>query len=84
MTSAARASRASAFACVLVFHSPDGSELLVQSDIVRVIRPITAPYREHVAPGTGSVLYLGVRQAGFAVTETAAQVLQMIRSCQKD
>jgi hypothetical protein len=67
---------------MLVFHSPDGSELLVQSDIVRVIRPITQAHREHVAPGTGSVLYLGVRQAGFAVSETAATVLQMIRGCE--
>jgi hypothetical protein len=67
--------------CILVLHAPDGSELLVQSDIIRVIRPITAAHREHVAPGTNSVLYLGVRQAGFAVIETAAQVLQLVRDC---
>jgi hypothetical protein len=67
---------------MLVFHSPDNTELLVQSDIIRVIRPITAPHREHVAVGTNSVLYLGVRQAGFGVVETAGQVLQMIRDCE--
>lgn len=56
----------------------------MQSDIIRVIRPITSAHREHVAPGTNAVLYLGVRQAGFAVIETAATVLQMVRDCKEE
>jgi hypothetical protein len=68
-------------ACILALHSPDGSELLVQSDTIRVVKPIQNQHREHVAPGTNSVLYLGVRAAGFGVMETAAQVLQMLRDC---
>jgi hypothetical protein len=67
--------------CILTFHSPDGSELILQSDVIRVVRPILNQHREHVAAGTNSVLYLGIRPAGFGVVETAAQALQMIRDC---
>ena len=67
--------------CLLVFHSPDGSELWVESDIIKVIRPVGNAHREHIAPGTHSVLYLAVRPAGFGLTETAAQVLRKIESC---
>jgi hypothetical protein len=69
-------------ACVLVFHSPDGTELLVQSDTIRVVKPISDQHREHVAAGTNSVIYTGVRQAGFGVVETAAEVFQMVRDCE--
>ena len=74
---------ARALACLLTFHSPDGSRLLVESGIIKVIRPIEPAHSEHVAPGTRSVLYLGVRPAGLGIVETAAQVLKAIEDCPK-
>ena len=71
-------------ACLLVFHAPDGSELWVESEVVKVIRPVGVAHREHVAPGTRSVLYLaGVRQAGWGVVESAAEVRRMVMGCPK-
>jgi hypothetical protein len=68
-------------ACVLALHSPDGSDFFVlRADIIRVVRPV-AGYREHVAPGTGSILYLGGPR-GFAVSEAPAQIMQMVRDCE--
>jgi hypothetical protein len=66
------------FSCVLTFHSPDGSELFVYSDTIRLIRKIEPHHQQHVAPGTRSVIYLGVRPNGFGVVETVPQVLRMI------
>ena len=72
-----------ALGCLLVFHSPDGTELWVESDIIKVIRPVGASHREHIAPGTQSILYLGVRPAGFGITEPAQQVLGKIGTCRQ-
>ena len=65
--------------CMLTLHAPDGSELLVQSENISVIRPIAGAHREQVAAGTGSVLYLGGRPIG--IKETAAQVRALIADC---
>ena len=71
-----------ALACLLVFHSPDGTELWVASDVIKVIRPVGVAHREHVAPGTRSVVYLaGVRSAGWGVVESAEQVKAMVAGC---
>jgi hypothetical protein len=67
--------------CMLAFHSPDGSELLILSDMIRAIKPAVRAYHNHLAPGTNSVIYLGIRPNGFGVRETPLQILQIIRDC---
>jgi hypothetical protein len=68
--------------CVLTFHSPDGSELLVLSDMIKAIKPAAAHHHGHLTAGTNAVIYLGVRPNGFGVHETSEQALQLIRDCE--
>lgn len=69
--------------CLLVLHSPDGSPLLVFSNSVRVVRPVThhKGVREHVAKNTNAVVYLGFQN--FGVAETAAKILLDLRACEQ-
>lgn len=68
--------------CLLVFHSPDGSGLLVQSDAILAVRPVAKAHGVHVAPGVHSVIYLGgAGSGGFGVVEDAAAVERQIREC---
>jgi hypothetical protein len=68
--------------CMLTFHGPDGSELLVLSDTIKAIRPAGA-HHGHLVTGTNSVIYLGIRPTGFGVHETPEEALQIIRSCEE-
>jgi hypothetical protein len=68
--------------CLLTFHSPDGSELLISSDTIKAIKP-AAQHHGHLADGTNSVIYLGVRPNGFGIQETTHQVLAIIHSCEE-
>jgi hypothetical protein len=67
-------------ACLLVFHSPDGSEILVEKAAIKVIKPIDTKHHDHIAAGTGSIVYTGVRPNGFGIMETTRDVVSMIKA----
>jgi hypothetical protein len=67
--------------CMLTFHGPDGSELLVLSDTIKAIKPAGAHHR-HLTGGTNAVIYLGIRPNGFGIHETPEEALQIIRDCE--
>jgi len=69
-----------ALACLLVFHSPDGSELLVEKSSIRIVKPIGSKHHDHIAAGTSSVVYTGVRPNGFGITESTKDVVRMLAS----
>jgi hypothetical protein len=68
--------------CMLTFHGPDGSDLVIVSDAIKAIKPATL-YHGHLAAGTNAVIYIGVRSSGFGVRETLEQILQLIRNCER-
>jgi hypothetical protein len=67
--------------CMLTFHSPDGSPLLIVSDSIKAIKPAEL-HRGHLTPGTNAVIYIGVRSSGFGIHETTAEALQIIHDCE--
>ena len=70
--------------CLLVFHSPDGSGLLVQSDAILAVRPVARAHVPHVAPGVRSIVYLGGSgSGGFGVVEDAREVERQIKECKQ-
>jgi hypothetical protein len=70
-------------ACLLTFHSPDGGELLIGSDAIKAIKPAEPQHHRHLAEGTNTVVYIGVRSTGFAVRETLEETMQLIRDCER-
>jgi hypothetical protein len=64
--------------CMLTFHGPDGSELLIVSDTIKAIKPAVKAHHSHLTPGTNSVLYLGIRPNGFGIHETTLEALHII------
>jgi hypothetical protein len=68
--------------CVVVLHSPNGAQLIIPSgEDIKVMRPVGEAAQEHVAEGTHSVIYLGVRPNGFGVKESVEQIEAMIEAC---
>lgn len=51
--------------CLVVFHAPDGSLVSVESQHVAAVRPVTDAIKEHLAPGTKSILYVGAHKIGI-------------------
>jgi hypothetical protein len=75
--------RVSALACLLTFHSPDGSELLIASDSIKAIKPAAPQHHRHLTEGTNAVIYVGVRSTGFGVHETLEEAMQLVRDCER-
>lgn len=68
-------------ACLVIFHSPDGSLVSVEKQHVAVVRPVTEPIKEHVAAGTRALLYVGSHKIG--ITETAEEAEAMLEQCEQ-
>ena len=66
--------------CLLVFHSPDGTEILVEKAAIKVVRPIDQKHHDHIAAGTAAVVYTGVRPNGFGIMESTGDVVKMIKA----
>jgi hypothetical protein len=67
-----------ALACLAIFHTPDGFELRVDTRHIAAVRP-AAHVKQHLAPGTNSVVY--VTTNNFGIVETVDQAQQAIRNC---
>lgn len=68
-----------ALCCLLAFHAPDGSQLLLESAAISAIRPIAPSHRPQVTQGVRSVVYIGAQ--GFGVMENAGEVMTLIDGC---
>ena len=68
--------------CIITFHSPDGTELFVQADTIRIVRPIVTDKHEGlVVKGINSIIYTGVRPNGFGIKEHPDEVIKAIKDC---
>ena len=67
--------------CLLFLHSPEGSQIIIESGTINVLRPVTASARDHVAANTHTVIYAGVRPNGFGVREHVAEIVRMMGEC---
>lgn len=63
--------------CMLMFHSPDGLQLLLESGAISAVRPVEK--QSQVTPGTNSVVYIGSRP--FGVVEDLREVQRRIDGC---
>lgn len=70
-------------ACLLTLHSPDGSELLVESGMLRAVRAIAPHAAGQVARGARSVIYLGSAPAGLAVVESTTEIQDRLSACRE-
>jgi hypothetical protein len=64
--------------CLLLLHSPDGSELWIESNAITVIKS-GVPHRDHIAKGIGTVVYTA--KGNFGIREADGDVAKMIKSC---
>jgi hypothetical protein len=67
--------------CLVIFHAPDGSSVSVEKQHIAAIRPITEAIKEHLAPGTKSLLYVGAHKIG--ITETLEEAETMLEGCEQ-
>jgi hypothetical protein len=65
--------------CLLLLHSPDGSEIWIESNAINVIKS-GVPHRDHIAKGTGTVVYTTTGK-NFGIRENDGDVARMIKSC---
>ena len=64
--------------CLVVFHSPDGRELRIETQHIAIVRPADA-VQQNVAPGTKSILYVGSQKLG--VVESIDEIGTLMRDC---
>lgn len=76
-----RGTLAALLACLVVFHAPDGSLVSVESQHVAAVRPVTDNVKEHLAPGTKSVLYVGSHKIG--IIEDFDHAESMLENCEQ-
>jgi hypothetical protein len=65
--------------CLVVFHSPDGKELLFDSRHIAAVRPVEGAIRQHLHPNTNAVIYASTQT--FGVIETVEEVEQQLKEC---
>lgn len=68
--------------CLLVLHTPAGTELHIESKHVNVFQPLAKSAEQHVAPGTKTIVHTG--GAKFGVTETTEEIDTMLENCGED
>jgi hypothetical protein len=68
-----------ALACLLLFHSSDGSLIRIESTAVTVVKGVHE-FPGHLATGTKAVIYT-LSGRTFAVRETDEEVARLLRSC---
>lgn len=64
--------------CLVVFHTPDGKPLTVDTRHIVALKP-AHNLKGHVAEGTNTVVYLTAQN--FGVTETREQIEHLIHTC---
>lgn len=69
-------------ACLLILHSPSGTELRFESQHVSVYQPLPKGSEGHVAPGVKTLIHTGGQK--FGVVETVEQIDAMLESCGQD
>lgn len=67
--------------CLVIFHAPDGSQVSVESQHVAAVRPVTDAIKEHLAPGTKSILYVGAHKIG--IVEDFDKAEAMLEGCEQ-
>jgi hypothetical protein len=72
-------SAAAAVACLIVLHSPDGEELAIDTRQILMLRP-TVHIKEHLAPGTKTLVYLTAQKIG--VKEEPHEVEYLTKICE--
>lgn len=70
---------AEALACLVVFHAPDGSLVSVEKAHISALRPVSEAVKEHLAPGTKTLVYVG--QHKFGITESLDEAETMLEQC---
>jgi hypothetical protein len=68
--------------CLVVFHSPDGKELIFDTRHIAAVRPIEGALRQHLHPNTNAVIYASTQT--FGVVETVEAVEQALKECTED
>lgn len=66
--------------CLVLFHSPDGKELRVETAQIAALK--AADHTPHLPPDTKSVLLAGGQK--FAIRETVEQAQQIIDAACED
>jgi hypothetical protein len=64
---------------LVIFHSPEGGLLTIDTRQFALVRPVEGKLKEHVAPGTNAILYIGSNKIG--ITETREEAEEAIRDC---
>lgn len=64
-------------ACIIVLHSPDGSQLRVETRNLTAVRAVPLGFKEQIAPGTKTIVYSAGAQK-FGVIETPEEIAAMI------
>jgi len=65
--------------CLMVLHSPDGEELLVDADHLIAVRPVEGIVH-HFARSTNAIIYLSA--GNFGVIETPEQIDKKVKNCE--
>ena len=65
--------------CLMVLHSPDGQELLVDADHLIAVRPV-GEIAHHFTTSTNSIIYLS--SGNFGVIETPEQIDKKVKNCE--
>lgn len=66
-------------ACLVVFHAPDGTLVSVEKQHIAAIRPVSEAAKEHLAPGSRALVYVGSHK--FAITETLDEAEAIMEQC---
>lgn len=72
---------APAVLCLVAFHTPDGRVIKIDTHHIMAVRTAEA-VKQHLAPGTNTVLYVGAQN--FGVTESPDEVQMLIDECVGD
>jgi len=67
--------------CLLAFHGPNQSKLLIESVHIIAVRPDGHKHATHLSKDANAVLYTSA--GNFAVTETDEAITKMIEDCAK-
>lgn len=68
--------------CVLVLHTPAGTELRIESRHITVFQPVPKTAEGHIASGSRTVVHTGGQK--FAVTETTEEINEQLDRCGED
>ena len=67
--------------CLAIFHSPDGTEIRIETRHIVAVRPADA-VKQHLASGTNALIYTSTQT--FGVIETVSEVKMLEDECVAD